>query len=171
LYYRLGVFNIHLPPLRERGDDLQALIQFYLRRFSSELGKKETVEVSTKAMDRLRAYSWPGNIRELQSVLKRAVLQTGGSVLLPEVLHGELSEQTNGARSKTQRRFDAGTTLAELEGEAIQQCLTKTEGNRRQAAKLLGISTRTLLRKIRSYGLVDPLESTNSDSDKSSSAQ
>jgi len=170
LYYRLGVFNIHLPPLRERGEDLPALIQFYLRRFSAELGK-EIVEISTKTLDRLRSYSWPGNIRELQSVLKRAVLQTVGSVLHPEFLSADLPEQANGTKGKTLHRIDAGSTLEELEGEAIQQCLNKTEGNRRRAAKLLGISTRTLLRKIRKYGLEDPLGSTAADSDESSSSE
>src|SRR5262249_14222035 len=69
LYYRLGVFTIHLPPLRERGDDLPLLVRHYLRRFSRELGR-EVQEVAPEALDRLRGYSWPGNIRELQSVLK-----------------------------------------------------------------------------------------------------
>src|SRR5207302_2566247 len=68
LYYRLGVFTIHLPPLRERGDDLPLLVRHYLRRFSRELGR-EVREVAPEALERLRACSWPGNIRELQSVL------------------------------------------------------------------------------------------------------
>jgi DNA-binding NtrC family response regulator len=69
LYYRLGVFTIHLPPLRERGDDLPLLVRHYLRRYSRELGR-EVQEVAPEALERLRCYSWPGNIRELQSVLK-----------------------------------------------------------------------------------------------------
>src|SRR5438067_8452829 len=85
LYYRLGVFTIHLPPLRERGDDLPMLVQLYLRRFSRELGR-EVREVAPEVMERLRAYSWPGNIRELQSVLKQALLQASGAVLLPAFL-------------------------------------------------------------------------------------
>ena len=78
LYYRLGVFTIHLPPLRERGDDLPLLVQHYLRRFSRELGR-EVREVAPEALERLRGYSWPGNIRELQSVLKQALLQASGT--------------------------------------------------------------------------------------------
>ena len=74
LYYRLGVFTIHLPPLRERGDDLPLLVQFYLRRFSRELGR-EVREVAPEALERLRGYPWPGNVRELQSVLKQALLR------------------------------------------------------------------------------------------------
>ena len=74
LYYRLGVFTIHLPPLRERGDDLPMLVHHYVRRFNRELGR-EVREVAPEAMEKLRGYSWPGNIRELQSVLKQALAQ------------------------------------------------------------------------------------------------
>src|SRR5215467_727087 len=74
LYYRLGVFTIHLPPLRERGEDLALLVQFYLRRCSRELGR-EVREVAPAALEQLRGYSWPGNVRELQSVLKQALLR------------------------------------------------------------------------------------------------
>jgi two-component system nitrogen regulation response regulator GlnG len=79
------VFTIHLPPLRERGDDLETLVQFYMRRLNREL-QRNIQEVSLSAMNRLRSYAWPGNIRELQSVLKRSVLQTSGSILLEEFL-------------------------------------------------------------------------------------
>jgi DNA-binding NtrC family response regulator len=85
LYYRLGVFTVHLPPLRERGDDLALLVQFYMRRVSRELGR-EVREVSPEALERLRRYSWPGNVRELQSVLKQAILRSHGPVLLPDFL-------------------------------------------------------------------------------------
>src|SRR3954453_18788911 len=85
LYYRLGVFTIHLPSLRERGDDLPLLVRHYLRRFNRELGR-EVREVAPEALERLRRYSWPGNIRELQSVLKQALPQASGPVLLPAFL-------------------------------------------------------------------------------------
>src|SRR5437762_11155305 len=85
LYYRLSVFTIPLPPLRERGDDLPLLVQHYLRRFSRELGR-EVRDVAPEALERLRNGSWPGNIRELQSVLKQALLQASGTVLLPAFL-------------------------------------------------------------------------------------
>ena len=85
LYYRLGVFTIHLPPLRERGDDLPMLVQHFLRRFSRELGR-ETREVTAEAMERSARYTWPGNIRELQSVLKQALLQSTGPALVPTFL-------------------------------------------------------------------------------------
>jgi len=85
LYHRLSVFTIHLPPLRERGDDLPMLVRHYLRRFSRELGR-EVRDVAPEALEQLRNYPWPGNIRELQSVLKQALLQASGTVLLPAFL-------------------------------------------------------------------------------------
>src|SRR5438445_13852322 len=85
LYYRLNVFTIHLPPLRERGDDLAVLVRHFVRRFSRELGR-EVQEVAPEALARLRGHPWPGNIRELQSVLKQALLRASGTVLLPAFL-------------------------------------------------------------------------------------
>src|SRR6266542_5082825 len=85
LYYRLGVFTIHLPPLRERGEDLPLLVRHFLRRFSRELGR-QVQEVAPEALERLCGYPWPGNIRELKSVLKQALLRASGTVLLPAFL-------------------------------------------------------------------------------------
>src|SRR5438034_465500 len=90
LYYRLSVFTIHLPPLRERGDDLPMLIYHYLRCFSRELGR-EVREVAPAALERLQHYPWPGNIRELQSILKQALLQASGTVLIPAFLPESLT--------------------------------------------------------------------------------
>src|SRR5262249_27961291 len=85
LYYRLSVFTIPLPALRERGDDLPMLVQHYLRRFSRDLGR-EVREITPEALGLLRRYPWPGNIRELQGVLKQAILQATGPVLIPAFL-------------------------------------------------------------------------------------
>jgi two-component system nitrogen regulation response regulator GlnG len=168
LYYRLAVFTIHLPSLRERSDDLPMLVQFYLRRFSGEL-RREVREVAPDSLERLRGYSWPGNIRELQSVLKQALLQAHGEVLLPEFLPADLLEERRGGKvCEAVPRFRPGMTLAEVEREAIQECLFQTGGNRQRAAELLKISTRTLLRKIREYGMEDPLRRTAPVSDGTS---
>ncbi|MDB5310447.1 MAG: response regulator with CheY-like receiver, AAA-type ATPase, and DNA-binding domain [Gemmataceae bacterium] len=157
LYYRLSVFGIHLPPLRDRGDDLPLLVRHYLRRFSRELGR-DVHEVSPEAMERLQNYSWPGNARELQSVLKQALLVAIGSVLLPAFLPADLTPNHAGGKpGETGGRSRPGGTLDDLEREAIQRCLHETGGNRQRTAELLGISARTLLRKIRKYGLEDPL--------------
>src|SRR5438270_2504408 len=106
LYYRLGVFTIHLPALRERGDDLSLLVQYYVRRFSRELGR-EVCEVAPEALARLRDYSWPGNIRELQSILKQALLRASGTVLLPAFVP-ELSVKAGPSepRASTEADFD-----------------------------------------------------------------
>ena len=85
LYYRLNVFTIRLPPLRERDDDLPLLVMHFLRRFSRELGK-DTYGIAPEALDVLRRHPWPGNVRELQSVLKQALLQATGPILAPESL-------------------------------------------------------------------------------------
>ena len=156
LFYRLSVFTIHMPALRERGDDLSLLVRHFLRRFSRELGR-DVRDVAPEAMDRLCDYSWPGNIRELQSVLKQALLQTVGSVLLPAFLPADLLQDTTSDNGERAVRPRQGTTLSDIEREAIQQCLFQTGGNRQRTADLLGISTRTLLRKIREYRLDDPL--------------
>src|SRR5437660_8887004 len=97
LYYRLGVFTIHLPPLRERGDDLPVLVRHYLRRLSRDLGRG-VQEVAPEAMERLRGYSGPGNIRAMQSILKQALLQASGSGLLPAFLP-DLGNERAGAVS------------------------------------------------------------------------
>src|SRR5882724_6695437 len=91
LYYRLGVFTIHQPPLRERDDDLLMLVQYYLRRFNRELGR-EVREVTPEGLERLRGYPWPGNIRELQNVLRQSLLRMHGNVFLPEFLPELLNE-------------------------------------------------------------------------------
>jgi two-component system nitrogen regulation response regulator GlnG len=164
LYYRLSVFTIHLPALRQRGNDLIMLVQLFLRRFAPELGR-EASEVASETLNRLRMYSWPGNIRELQSVLKQALLLSSGEILLstdlpPDLFPAQESPRTNACATG----FQTGMTLADLECDAIQQTLFQTGGNRQQTAELLGISTRTLLRKIRSYGLNDPLQSSDKNS-------
>src|SRR5206468_2145100 len=91
LYFRFNVFPIHLPPLRERGDDLQLLVDYHLRRFGYELDKPIPA-VPPETQEVFRRYDWPGNVRELQSALKQSLLQMRGSVLLPEFLPGAVRE-------------------------------------------------------------------------------
>ena len=103
LYYRLGVFTIHLPPLREREGDIPLLAQHFVRRFSQELGR-DIRSIAPDAMERLCAYSWPGNIRELQNVLKRSVLRAQGVTLLSTFLppltdHGTSTPHTPHTRT------------------------------------------------------------------------
>jgi DNA-binding NtrC family response regulator len=184
LYYRLGVFTIPLPPLRERGDDLLLLVQHYVRRFSRELGR-EVRQVAPEALERLCRYSWPGNIRELQSVLKQALLQASGTVLLPAFLPESLDwpgEPARAARTgeepevetiavRHQLGSDARDLYAETHRQVDRQLLARvlehTRGNVQQAALMLGIARQTLRLKLRDLGLSvsRPGEAEEDDSD------
>jgi two-component system nitrogen regulation response regulator GlnG len=169
LYYRLNVFAIHLPPLRERGEDLPLLVRHYLRRFSRELGR-EVQEAAPEALERLRGYGWPGNVRELQSVLKQAILQAHGPVLLPDFLpefsegHGEPAAPVVpggclGMEEFIRQRLgpDSRNLYAEFHQELdrllLPRVLEYTGGNQQRAALLLGIARRTLRQKLRDLGL------------------
>jgi two-component system nitrogen regulation response regulator GlnG len=169
LYHRLSVFTIHLPPLRERGEDLPLLIQHYVRRFSRELGR-EIRQVAPETLERLATYPWPGNIRELQSVLKQALLQASGTVLLPTFLpelSGTASESRPAAPSgadpglETFIRQRLGPDASDLYAEThrwvdrlLLPCVLEyTRGNQYQAARLLGIARQTLRMKLRDLGL------------------
>jgi two-component system nitrogen regulation response regulator GlnG len=178
LYHRLSVFTIHLPPLRERGEDLAMLVRHYLRRFSRELGR-EVRQVDPEALERLRNGSWPGNIRELQSVLKQALLQASGPVLLPAFLpaisSGPLHSYPSALQTGEEGATPAGADLGleafirqrlrpetqDLYADAHRQVdrvllprvLEYTGGNQHQAARLLGIARQTLRQKLRDLGL------------------
>jgi DNA-binding NtrC family response regulator len=168
LYYRLGVFTIHLPALRERGDDLSLLIRHFLRRFGRELGR-DVREAAPEAIERLRAYSWPGNIRELQSVLKQALLRAGGNVLLPAFLPQSLGGPAPSPAAPAGKepgieefpiRVRLGPEARDLYAAAhrdldrllLPRVLEHTGGSQHQAALLLGIARQTLRLKLRDLG-------------------
>jgi DNA-binding NtrC family response regulator len=161
LYYRLSVFTIHLPPLRERGADLPMLIHHYVRRFSRELGR-EVHEVTPEAMEWLCSYSWPGNIRELQSVLKQGLLRASGTVLLPGFLP-ELPpsprRQFSGLEAFIDQLWGPGTddlyaqAHRELDRILLARVLEHAHGSQHQAARMLGIARKTLRVKLRQLGL------------------
>jgi two-component system nitrogen regulation response regulator GlnG len=163
LYYRLSVFTIALPPLRERGDDLGLLIAHYLRRFGRELGK--AVEgVSPEALAALRRYPWPGNVRELQSALKQAILQASGPVLLPEFLPPLRAEGPGAAEDEAleaflTERLRAGSedlyreAVERLERVLLPLVLRHTGGNQLRAARILGITRGSLRQKLRERGI------------------
>jgi DNA-binding NtrC family response regulator len=174
LYYRLSVFTLRLPPLRERGDDLPMLVRHYLRRFNRELGR-EVREATPQAMDLLRTYSWPGNIRELQSVLKQALLRLTGPVLTAESLPAPVSAHAAQTRAEgvapasgsggsaiesflRQELQHGGEDLYQHVHRQVDQhllplVLQSTGGNQLRAAGLLGITRRTLRLKLRELGL------------------
>src|SRR5271166_3597667 len=183
LYYRLGVFTIHLPPLRERGDDLALLAERYLRRYSRELGR-EVREFAPEAMERLRSYGWPGNIRELQSVLKQALLRASGTVLLPAFLPeplGATGQATALSSAGEEPGVEAwivhqrlGSDVRDLYANAhreldrllLPRVMEYARGSQHQAALLLGIARQTLRLKLRDLGLsiTRPSEADEDDS-------
>jgi two-component system nitrogen regulation response regulator GlnG len=170
LYYRLGVFAIHLPPLRERGEDLALLAQFYVRRVSRDLGR-EVRNIPPETLERLRRYPWPGNMRELQSVLKQALLRAHGPVLLPDFLPElpeGLGKPTASAapalggldpeafirqRLGPDSRDLYAETHRELDRLLLARVLEHTGGNQHRAAVLLGIARQTLRLKLNELGL------------------
>ena len=172
LYYRLNVYAIRLPPLRERGDDIQLLANHFLRRFSHELGKHVT-HIATEAMELLLAYRWPGNVRELQSVLRHALLEATGPVIvptnLPDYVRQGMSAGTPGTAAAglgcpdfgplTRERLQAGShdihreLISLAERQIFTEVITQTSGNLTQAAKRLGITRTTLRARLESLGI------------------
>ena len=148
LFFRLSVIRIHVPPLREHIEEIPGLCRFFIQM----IGGTSEIAISDSEIERLMAYHWPGNIRELKNILERSILLRKGSVIRPSELLGE----------KTQRRLSPAPgrteisdtpTLAELQKNHIKQTLIKFGGNHTRTAKALGISRSTLKRKIKAYGI------------------
>jgi two-component system nitrogen regulation response regulator GlnG len=167
LYYRLSGLTVYLPPLRERTSDLPLLLEHFLRRFAPDL-EKDVRGIAPEALDILLAYPWPGNIRELQNVLRQALLNTVGPVLLPEFLPASITNHVPAADSQPgaldlAAQIDAllgrdetnvyNEAVATLERYVLPRVLGKTHGNISQSAKILGITRGSLRNKIRALGL------------------
>jgi Nif-specific regulatory protein len=149
LYYRLNVFTIFIPPLRERKADLLLLVDHFLEKFARE-HKRNIKRISTPAIDMLASYHWPGNVRELENTLERAVLMCDG-----EVIHGHHlppSLQTAEA-SGTVSRVSLTDAVSAYEKDLIQDALKTTRGNRAKAARLLDTTERIINYKVRRYGI------------------
>jgi two-component system response regulator HydG len=148
LFYRLNVVPVTLPPLRDRREDIPLLAEHFLAILAERNGKL-IKGFSPQTMDHLVRNRWKGNVRELENVVERAVIMARGDHIQPEDLPGHLSEGGEGEITG----ITAGRPLSELEKEAILKTLELTEGNRTEAAKLLGISRRTLQYKLKEYGI------------------
>ncbi len=158
LFYRLHVVHVHLPPLREHREDIPLLVHAFLHQLNQEHGRNVT-KVSPEVMNVLQSYPWPGNVRQLHNVLEGIVVLSRKDTIEESDLPLPLQDAPSPDAAP---RYRPGTTLADLEREAIQQCLFQTGGNRQRTAGLLGISTRTLLRKVQEYSLEDPRRSAGS---------
>ena len=148
LYYRLNVINIHIPPLKERNEDIPLLVAAFLKSFSRENGKNiEGIE--TKARMALYNYSWPGNVRELKNCIESAVVMTKSAILTLEDLPPHIGQTSPGQSL----RLSPGISIAEGEKEIIRSALSVNKGNKSKTAEVLGIGRKTLHRKIQEYSL------------------
>ncbi len=154
LYYRLNVVSIDMPPLRERKDDIPQLALFFLKRFAGEL-KKRVEGLSPDAQKLLMRYNWPGNIRELENSIERAVLLTEGPALSSVDLRlGELSTtQSSGDASPVVKIPPTGIALEEIERQALVEALKMSNWVQKDAAELLSISPRVMNYKIKTLGI------------------
>jgi DNA-binding NtrC family response regulator len=146
LYFRLGAFVITVPPLRERREDIPALVHDFVRRAATRV-KKDVEAVSAEAMTALMNYRWPGNVRELEHAIERAVIVARGSSIRLRELPPEIAQKTRPSI------VDDSLDLQAQERAMIERALEKFRGNRREAAEALKISTVTLWRKMKTYGL------------------
>jgi DNA-binding NtrC family response regulator len=164
LFYRLNVVNLRLPSLRDRREDIPLLAAHFLDRISRERAGKFTL--SDEALRTMMRYDWPGNVRELENSVERACTMSSGPILHLGDLPTQLQNTGLEARRMT---LDVGqpaengaastpvTTLADLEKQAILSAIRTLHGDKLQAAKLLGIGKTTLYRKLKEYGIADPL--------------
>ena len=145
LYYRLDVMALELPPLRERPEDIPRLAEHFVRRFNADYGWSATT-LTAAACDRLRTHSWPGNVRELENTLHRAVIEARGSDI--EVAHLALDAAILAPVASGNL---AGRSWDQVERELIMSTLARVNGNRKRAARLMGMGERTLRNRLREY--------------------
>jgi|Deesub1362B_J571_1020462.scaffolds.fasta_scaffold08804_2 DNA-binding NtrC family response regulator len=160
LYYRISVYPIYLPPLRERKEDIPQLVAYFLEKFNKKL-KRKIKRVSDRALEHLMNYHWPGNVRELENVLERSMLNCSGDVLLPEhlpitITAHEIHSLSDGFRIDFQKAVSLTReipTWEEVEREVCRLALRLTNNNISEAAQRLGIGRTTLYRKLKKYNL------------------
>ncbi|MBP2681520.1 MAG: Fis family transcriptional regulator, partial [Candidatus Krumholzibacteriota bacterium] len=154
LYYRLKVIPVHVPPLRERKEDVVLLVNHFVERFNRELGKK-VKPVTREVMEAFVKYDWPGNVRELKNVVERAMLLDAEDEILLEHLPGEI-HRSGTARASGEETARVLTsflpmTLRDIERAHIERTLEQTNGNKSKAATILGISRQTLREKLKQF--------------------
>jgi len=152
LYYRLNVIPVKIRPLRERKGDIALLCNYFLKKYS-QVNRIASPVVSEKVAGMLESYRWPGNVRELENVIERAVLLSGGEIILPEHLYLESDSENNRQSGEGQSELanKKEVTLKEVEKRLILRTLEKVEGNRTKAAEILDVSVRTIRNKLNGY--------------------
>jgi two-component system response regulator HydG len=151
LFYRLNVVPVSLPPLRERKEDIPAVAHHFFEGYRGK-NQKELKDISNKTMDLLSRYDWPGNIRELENCLERAVIMARGEVIAPADLPPHI-QALSGREEGQALDFPSGISLEAVERALILKTLEETGGNRSRAAEILGINRRTLQMKLKEYGM------------------
>ncbi len=153
-YYRLNVVNIHVPPLRKRREDIPVLVDFFIKKFSEQNNKKIN-SISKEAMDMLMKYDYPGNVRELENIIERAVVLSRHEIITREDLPLTLSSGLHAAESAPLDYYRGGLKekIEAFEKDLILEALQKYDYNQTQAAKALGLNERNLRYKIQKYGL------------------
>jgi two-component system, NtrC family, response regulator PilR len=156
LFYRLNVIQVHLPPLRQRRDDIPLLVEHFVRRFTAELGKRITA-VAPDALAALAAHDFPGNVRELENIIERAVTLEPSTIItraaLPELRGGALGAADAGVVELPTAGVDLDRILADYEREIVLRALKQTGGVRKEAARLLGITFRSLRYRLEKLGI------------------
>ena len=160
LYFRLNTFALHLPPLRDRHEDILSLARYFHDIFSRQYSKKNLKGFTPEAEKQLKGYNWPGNIRELKNVIERCVVLENKEMIGPEHLPMELSGIVNGKLQSAERRQEGrlilpekGISLEEVEKDLIKQALNRAGNNQTKAAKLLNVSYDTLRYQVKKYDL------------------
>jgi len=157
LYYRLNVVNIHVPPLRERREDIEPLARHFLSHFSAEMGR-EVEDISPRALSCLLAYEWPGNVRELQNAMERAVVMSRNGMVTPRELPQDIRDQDEICLTVPERGGGLTEILEDLERQLIVQTLRREKGSQTRTAEVLGIKRTTLRYKMEKYGLLERTE-------------
>ena len=152
LYYRINTFQIEVPPLRERKEDIPPLVNTFVQRFAKQLGKAEPT-IAPEAFQKLLDYSWPGNVRELQNAIEYAVVLARNDVIGIKELPAEIQLPPALQTSPAPVRRSGVASLDDMERETILQALTQTHGNKKKAAELLGIQRPTLYNKMKRYAI------------------
>jgi len=153
LYYRLSVFPVQIPPLRERREDIAALADHFINRFCKELNKK-TKKLSREALSLMERYHWPGNVRELENTIERAIILCEGKTITPDQIAIRLPSSAEiRLREGAGLKEVAALAQAEAEKSLIKRVLTQTNGNKKKSAEILKIDYTTLFEKLKKYGL------------------
>jgi DNA-binding NtrC family response regulator len=164
LYYRLNVVPINVPPLRERKEDVPFLAMHFVKKLAKDLSSP-VAQISPAAMDRLLTYTWPGNVRELENTIERSMVLANGNVLEPADIRIENIRQPNGV-STQEALLPEGVTLEQWEQNMIREAMRRADGNKSQAARLLGLTRNALRYRLSQMGM-----ETGKDGDEGAAAE